>query len=140
VSVQAQILNLLKRLQAEFQLSYLFISHDVSVVSYIANEVAVMYLGRIVEHGDVETILQSPSHPYTQGLMSAVPRIENEGEKGGGRPVLQVKGDLPSPANPPAGCHFHPRCPRVMAQCRERYPSVRELSHGHSTRCHLYDE
>jgi peptide/nickel transport system ATP-binding protein len=140
VSVQAQILNLLKRLQAEFQLSYLFITHDVSVVSYIANEVAVMYLGRIVEHGDVETILQSPSHPYTQGLMSAVPRIENEGENGGGRPVLQVKGDLPSPANPPAGCHFHPRCPRVMAQCRERYPSVRELSHGHSTRCHLYDE
>jgi peptide/nickel transport system ATP-binding protein len=140
VSVQAQILNLLKRLQEEFQLSYLFITHDVSVVSYIADEVAVMYLGRIVEHGGVETILRAPSHPYTQALMSAVPRIEADGRNGRGREVLRVEGDLPSPANPPAGCHFHPRCPKVMPVCLESYPPGRELSVGHSTRCHLYHE
>jgi peptide/nickel transport system ATP-binding protein len=140
VSVQAQILNLLKRLQVEFQLSYLFITHDVSVVSYIANEVAVMYLGRIVEHGGVETILRSPSHPYTQALMSAVPRIEEEGGNGRGRKVIHVEGDLPSPASPPAGCHFHPRCSKVMPVCLERYPASTQLSIGHSTRCHLYDE
>jgi peptide/nickel transport system ATP-binding protein len=140
VSVQAQILNLLKGLQDELQLSYLFITHDVSVVSYIANEVAVMYLGRIVEHGDVETILRSPSHPYTQALMSAVPRIEKNGGNGGERKVIRVQGDLPSPASPPAGCHFHPRCSKVMPVCLESYPAGRELSAGHSTRCHLYDE
>jgi peptide/nickel transport system ATP-binding protein len=140
VSVQAQILNLLKRLQEEFGLSYLFITHDVSVVSYIAHEVAVMYLGRIVEHGSVETILRSPSHPYTQALMMAVPRIEEQGNKKRGREVLRVEGDLPSPANPPAGCHFHPRCSKVMPVCLESYPAPKELSAGHSTRCHLYDE
>jgi peptide/nickel transport system ATP-binding protein len=139
VSVQAQILNLLKRLQDELQLSYLFITHDVSVVSYIADEVAVMYLGRIVEQGDVETILRSPSHPYTQALMSAVPRIEKSGGNGNERKVIRVEGDLPSPANPPAGCHFHPRCSRVMPVCLESYPAGKELSVGHSTRCHLYD-
>jgi peptide/nickel transport system ATP-binding protein len=140
VSVQAQILNLLKRLQEELQLSYLFITHDVSVVSYIANEVAVMYLGRIVEYGDVETILRSPSHPYTQALMSAVPRIEARAGNGSGRKVIRVQGDLPSAANPPAGCHFHPRCSKVMPVCLESYPARTELSIGHSTRCHLYGE
>jgi len=99
-----------------------------------------MYLGRIVEHGDVETILRSPSHPYTQALMSAVPRIENNGGNGGERKVIRVQGDLPSPASPPAGCHFHPRCSKVMPVCLESYPAGRELSAGHSTRCHLYDE
>jgi len=143
VSVQAQILNLLKGLQDALQLSYLFITHDVSVVSYIANEVAVMYLGRIVEHGDVETILRSPSHPYTQALMSAVPRIEenaDEADKGKGRKVIRVQGDLPSAASPPAGCHFHPRCSKVMPVCRESYPARTQLAIGHSTRCHLYDD
>jgi peptide/nickel transport system ATP-binding protein len=140
VSVQAQILNLLKRLQEELQLSYLFITHDVSVVSYIANEVAVMYLGRIVEYGDVETILRSPSHPYTQALMSAVPRIDERAGNGGGRKVIRVQGDLPSAASPPAGCHFHPRCSKVMPVCLESYPARTELSIGHSTRCHLYGE
>ena len=139
VSVQAQILNLLKRLQDELQLSYLFITHDVSVVSYIADEVAVMYLGRIVEHGDVETILRRPSHPYTEALMSAVPRIEDDGGNRSGRKVLRVEGDLPSPARPPAGCHFHPRCPRALPVCLERYPARRDLGNGHSTRCHLYE-
>ena len=140
VSVQAQILNLLKRLQDELQLSYLFITHDVSVVSYIADEVAVMYLGRIVEHGDVGTILRNPSHPYTKALMSAVPRIEDDGANGGGRKVIRVQGDLPSPASPPAGCHFHPRCSKVMPVCLESYPARAELGEGHSARCHLYDE
>jgi len=140
VSVQAQILNLLKRLQDELQLSYLFITHDVSVVSYIANEVAVMYLGRIVEQGDVETILRSPSHPYTQALMSAVPTIVKNGGNGSERKVIRVEGDLPSPASPPAGCHFHPRCSKVMPVCLESYPAGRNLSVGHSARCHLYDD
>ena len=140
VSVQAQILNLLKRLQAELALSYLFITHDVSVVSYIADQVAVMYLGRIVEHGDVETILGSPSHPYTKALMSAVPRIENDPGSARGRKVIRVDGDLPSPADPPAGCHFHPRCSEAMPVCLKSYPARAELEKGHSTRCHLYDE
>jgi len=139
VSVQAQILNLLKRLQDELALSYLFITHDVSVVSYIAHEVAVMYLGRIVEHGDVETILGRPSHPYTQALMSAVPRVAEEDGNGEGRKIIRVEGDLPSPASPPAGCHFHPRCSRVLPVCLESYPASTEVSTGHSTRCHLYD-
>jgi peptide/nickel transport system ATP-binding protein len=139
VSVQAQILNLLKRLQGELQLSYLFITHDVSVVSYMADEVAVMYLGRIVEHGDVETVLRRPAHPYTEALMSAVPRLEDDGGNGGGRKVIHVGGDLPSPARPPAGCHFHPRCPRALPVCLESYPARRELENGHSTRCHLYE-
>ncbi len=139
VSVQAQILNLLRRLQDELALSYLFITHDVSVVSYIAHEVAVMYLGRIVEHGDVETILGGPSHPYTQALMSAVPRIAQGDEEGGGKKIINLEGDLPSPASPPGGCHFHPRCARVLPVCLESYPASREVSAGHSTRCHLYD-
>ena len=109
------------------------------MVSYIADEVAVMYLGRIVEHGDVETVLRRPAHPYTEALMSAVPRLEDNGGKGAGRKVIHVGGDLPSPAKPPAGCHFHPRCPRALPVCLESYPARRELENGHSIRCHLYE-
>jgi len=135
VSVQAQILNLLKTLQQEMGLAYLFITHNLSVVEYIAHEVSVMYLGRIVEHGTVEEILRDPKHPYTQALLSAVPRIDGEG-----RERIRLKGDLPSPSNPPQGCHFSPRCPFVMERCKTSYPSVVEHSLTHSSRCYLFEE
>ncbi|MCB1760905.1 MAG: ATP-binding cassette domain-containing protein [Gammaproteobacteria bacterium] len=131
VSVQAQVLNLLKSLQREHGLAYLFITHDISVVSYLAHRVAVMYLGRIVEQGSVDEVLESPSHPYTQALLSAVPRIESEA----GRKVIVLQGDMPSPANPPQGCHFHPRCSRAVAACRSAYPQEVHISASHSARC-----
>jgi peptide/nickel transport system ATP-binding protein len=133
VSVQAQILNLLKSLQDEMGLSYLFITHNLAVVEYIAHEVCVMYLGRIVERGTTEEVLHSPRHPYTQALLSAVPRID-----GKGREYVKLEGDLPSPANPPQGCHFAPRCPLAMAVCAT-YPEATKISATHGVRCHLYD-
>jgi peptide/nickel transport system ATP-binding protein len=134
VSVQAQILNLLKSLQRDLGLSYLFITHNLAVVEYLAHEVAVMYLGRIVERGTAEEVLRSPKHPYTQALLAAVPKIE----AGGGREVVRLEGELPSPVNPPSGCHFHPRCPKVMPECREQYPENFELSDTHNVACWLY--
>jgi len=134
VSVQAQIINLLKGLQDRHQLSYLFITHNISVVEYLAHEVAVMYLGRIVERGRVEEVLKNPKHPYTQALLSAVPVIE----QGGAREVIRLTGDLPSPSDPPPGCHFHPRCPRAMPICREVWPQEGSFSQTHRTSCHLY--
>ncbi|HUL92453.1 MAG TPA: dipeptide ABC transporter ATP-binding protein [Burkholderiales bacterium] len=134
VSVQAQILNLLKSLQRELGLSYLFITHNIAVVEYLAHEVAVMYLGRIVERGTMEEVLRSPRHPYTQALLAAVPKIE----AGGAREVIRLEGELPSPVNPPAGCHFNPRCPKVMPECRERYPENFSLSDTRSVACWLY--
>ena len=135
VSVQAQILNLLKDLQDRLGLAYLFITHNISVVEFLAQEVAVMYLGRIVETGPVEQVLRAPRHPYTQALLSAVPTVEKES----GRTVIRLTGELPSPANPPKGCHFHPRCMQAMAVCREVYPEAREWE-GRQLCCHLYDE
>jgi len=132
VSVQAQILNLLQDLQSELGLSYLFITHDLSVVSYLADRVAVMYLGRIVEEGEVQEVLDSPRHPYTQALLSAVPSIE----PGSQTKVIRLQGDLPSPSSPPAGCHFHPRCPRAVPECARSYPQRTELSATHEVRCH----
>ncbi len=132
VSVQAQILNLLKALQQELGLSYLFITHNLAVVEYLAHEVCVMYLGRIVERGTTQEMLQSPKHPYTQALLSAVPRID-----GKGREFIKLEGDLPSPANPPAGCHFAPRCARVMPVCTS-YPGVTHISDTHAVCCHLF--
>ena len=135
VSVQAQILNLLKRLQQELGLAYLFITHDISVVEYLAHDIAVMYLGRIIEQGRVEKVLNAPSHPYTQALLSAVPAIKNvKGEK------QRLTGELPSPINPPQGCHFNPRCPSVMAQCRSNYPARTMLDEHHFVRCFLHSE
>ena len=133
VSVQAQILNLLKELQTEFGISYLFITHNISVVAYLADEVAVMYLGRIVERGTVEEGLQNPLHPYTQALLSAVPTIDQESKQ----EMLRLAGDIPSPINPPTGCHFHPRCPYVMPECRENYPGVFAKTDSHTAHCYL---
>ncbi|PLX59843.1 ABC transporter ATP-binding protein [Sedimenticola selenatireducens] len=131
VSVQAQILNLLKRLQNSRGLAFLFITHNLSVVSYLADEVAVMYLGRIVERGEVGQLLAAPKHPYTQALLSAVPVADPDLK----REVIRLEGDMPSPANPPVGCHFHPRCPVAMPQCRERYPDLIRLNDGRQVSC-----
>jgi peptide/nickel transport system ATP-binding protein len=136
VSVQAQILNLLKGLQDELGLAYLFITHNMSVVEYLAHTVAVMYLGRIVEQGTVEDVLKSPKHPYTQALLSAVPTLDETTQ----RDVIRLQGDLPSPVNPPQGCHFHPRCPHAMDICRQHYPRYTKLSDSHRTNCFLYGE
>ncbi len=133
VSVQAQILNLLTDLQAQLGLAYLFITHNITVVDYLAQEVAVMYLGRILEYGTVDEVLRSARHPYTQALLAAAPRIE--AGLYGNREYVRVAGDPPSPARPPAGCHFHPRCPRAEMRCREAYPEPVALSATHSVRC-----
>ncbi|HWH46529.1 MAG TPA: ABC transporter ATP-binding protein, partial [Burkholderiales bacterium] len=134
VSVQAQILNLLKDLQGRLGIAYLFITHNMSVVEYLAHEVAVMYLGRIVEQGTVDEVLGSPKHPYTRALLSAVPSVDPATR----REIIRLQGDLPSPVNPPSGCHFHPRCPQAMPECRQVYPGTSTLSATHTTRCHLY--
>lgn len=133
VSVQAQTLNLLKQLQTEFSLSYLFITHNLSVVNYLAHDVAVMYLGRIVEQGGVDEVMQNPQHPYTKALLSAIPGVE----KHTSRPFIQLEGELPSPINPPSGCHFHPRCPEVMSICRTSYPKKSYLNRNNYVACHL---
>ncbi len=134
VSVQAQILNLLKQLQRDLGLAYLFITHNIAVVEYLAHEVAVMYLGRIVERGTVDAVLRTPKHPYTQALLSAVPALDQAGE----RKIIRLQGELPSPADPPSGCHFHPRCPQAMAQCKLDYPEAIRLSENHEVSCLLY--
>lgn len=136
VSVQAQILNLLKTLQDDLGLAYLFITHNFGVVKYLAHEVAVMYLGRIVERGTVDDVLRSPRNPYTQALLSAVPspRVEETQE------IIRLVGEMPSPANPPSGCHFHPRCRHAVDACRVTYPDTSRLTATHSVRCHLFEE
>jgi peptide/nickel transport system ATP-binding protein len=135
VSVQAQTLNLLKQLQLDYQLSYLFITHNLSVVDYLADDIAVMYLGRIVEHGPAEQIMTDPKHPYTEALLSAVPMIE----KTTGREIIKLQGELPSPIQPPNGCHFHPRCPHAMDICKQSYPGVTTLEGGREVKCYLYE-
>ncbi len=135
VSVQAQILNLLKSLQQKFELSYLFITHNLAVVEYLAHEVCVMYLGRIVERGTAAEVLRAPKHPYTRALLSAVPRIDGER-----RERIRLEGDLPSPANPPPGCHFAPRCAQAMERCGKEYPPATSHSPTHTVHCHLYSD
>ncbi len=132
VSVQAQILNLLRELQDNLGLSYLFITHNMGVVEYLAHDVAVMYLGRIVERGRVEEVFGEPQHPYTQALLSAVPVVNGDQTA-----RIVLGGDIPSPSRPPSGCHFHPRCPKAGARCREEYPAESPLSGTHVVRCHL---
>ena len=136
VSVQAQILNLLKELQQKLALPYLFITHNISVVAYLVDEVAVMYLGRIVEQGRVREVLENPQHPYTRALLSAVPVPDPAHQ----REVIQLQGDMPSPSSPPAGCHFHPRCPQADKLCRTAYPERVQVSTTHQVSCWLIDK
>lgn len=133
VSIQAQIVNLLQDLQREFGIAYLFISHDLSVVRHISDDVAVMYLGRIVEHADVRTIFEAPRHPYTKALLSAVSIPDPETERSRQRIIL--KGDLPSPANPPSGCRFRTRCPEVGDQCANIDPQMTVVGPCHEAAC-----
>ena len=134
VSVQAQILNLLRSLQVDFNLTYLFITHNLAVVEYFADEVAVMYLGRIVERGTTEEIFDSPKHPYTRALLSAVPKMDEQT----GVEKIRLEGDVPSPINRPVGCHFHPRCSEVMPVCKDEYPDAINFTQTHSCHCYLY--
>jgi oligopeptide transport system ATP-binding protein len=133
VSIQAQVINLLEDLQDTFRLTYVFIAHDLSVVEHISTRIAVMYLGRIVEIAPARKLYTSPRHPYTEALLSAVP-IPDPAVK---RKRVVLQGDVPNPIRPPAGCHFHPRCPHVMERCRVETPLLREIEPGRKAACHL---
>jgi peptide/nickel transport system ATP-binding protein len=132
VSIQAQVLNLFMQLRADFGLTYLFISHDLGVVRHVADRVAILYLGRIVELAPAEELFASPNHPYTQALLAEVPRVET-----GKRQFKPIEGEIPSPLNPPSGCHFHPRCPLAMARCKTERPALKEVAPGRLSACHL---
>ena len=136
VSIQAQIVNLMMDLQEEFNLSYLFVAHDLAVVEHISHRVAVMYLGRIVEMTDKTSLFEMPLHPYTEALLSAAP-IARSGARNRRRIILT--GDVPSPISPPSGCHFHTRCPYATARCKAEAPVLREIMPGHVAACHLHD-
>ena len=136
VSIQAQIINLLKDLQREMNLAYLFISHDLSVVKFISDKIGVMYLGAMVEFGTKEEIFQNPLHPYTKALFSAIPDPDPDSRM----ERIVLSGDIPSPANPPKGCRFHTRCPHATEKCKCEAPTYREHAPGHFAACHLLDE
>ncbi len=136
VSIQAQIINLLKKLQQEMNLTYLFISHDLSVVKFISDKIGVMYLGSMVEFGSKEEIFANPLHPYTQALFSAIPQPDPDYKMN----RIILKGDIPSPANPPKGCRFHTRCPKAMDICSEIAPEYQDFGNGHCAACHLLNK
>jgi peptide/nickel transport system ATP-binding protein len=136
VSVQAQVLNLLLELQQRLHLTYLFVAHDLTVVRHISDRVAVMYVGRIVEMAPTPSIFAHPRHPYTAALMKAVPIADPRVASGD----VALQGEVASPANPPSGCYFHPRCPFVVDACRTDPPALREVAPGHLVRCHRADE
>ena len=132
VSIQAQVLNLFIRLREELRLSYLFISHDLGVIRHVSDRVVVMYLGRIVESAAAAELYAHPNHPYTEALILEVPRIDARRRR-----YVPIRGEIPSPLAPPAGCHFHPRCPKAFARCRTERPQLREVAPGHLSACHL---
>jgi len=136
VSVQAQTLNILKDLQKEMNLTYLFISHNLSVIKHMSDRIAVMYLGKIVEMAEKRSLFKNQLHPYTQALFSAIPIPDPEVKQN----RIILGGDVPSPVNPPSGCHFHPRCPFAMPKCREKEPKLIELENGHFVACHLVSD
>ena len=135
VSIQAQIINLFMDLRRDLNLTYLFISHDLGVVQHIADRVVIMYLGRVVETAPTETLFSAPRHPYTQALLHEMPRISTEKRAFG-----VIKGEIPSPLNPPQGCHFHPRCPFAMPRCKAERPLLRPAGDGVTAACHLLDK
>ena len=134
VSIQAQVLNLFMDLRDQFHLTYLFISHDLGVVRHLSNRVVVMYLGRVVEIAPTEQLFAQPNHPYTQALLTEVPRIDRRRRK-----FVPIKGEIPSALAPPTGCHFHPRCPHAMPRCSIEIPALREIAPGRWSACHLND-
>jgi peptide/nickel transport system ATP-binding protein len=134
VSIQAQVLNLFMDLRRDLRLTYLFISHDLGVVEHLSDRVVIMYLGRVVEIAPTEALFRAPNHPYTQALLANVPRLE--GRK---RRFEAIKGEIPSPLDPPSGCHFHPRCPFALARCRAERPALKEIAPGRWSACHLND-
>ena len=134
VSIQAQVLNLFIKLRDELDLTYLFISHDLGVVRHISDRVLIMYLGRIVESAPTDAVFARANHPYTQALLASAPKLEV-----GKATYFAVKGEIPSPLNPPSGCHFHPRCPHAMPRCSVEKPLLREIAPGHLSACHLND-
>ncbi|MCB1741923.1 MAG: ATP-binding cassette domain-containing protein, partial [Gammaproteobacteria bacterium] len=138
VSVQAQTLNLLNRLKAKYNLTYVFVAHDLSVVEYICDRVAVMYVGKIVEIGDRDSIFRKPLHPYTEALMSAVPQPDPNLR--GKRRRVRLKGEVADPANPPTGCYFHPRCAHATDRCKTEAPPLRDMGNGHKSACHYAGE
>jgi peptide/nickel transport system ATP-binding protein len=134
VSIQAQILNLLKDLQKKLGLTYLFISHNLAVVEHLSDRVAIMYLGRLVEIAPADELFAHPNHPYTQALLAEVPKLD-----AARRVYKPIAGELPSPLDPPTGCAFHPRCPHVMPRCKVERPALKEVAAGHISACHLND-
>jgi peptide/nickel transport system ATP-binding protein len=135
VSIQAQVINLFSRLREELGLTYLFISHDLGVVEHLSDRVVIMYLGRVVEVANTEELFEKPNHPYTIALLGEVPRIDNRG-----RQFMPIKGEIPSPLDPPPGCHFHPRCPHATERCRTEQPVLKEIAPGRISACHLNDD
>ncbi len=132
VSIQAQVLNLFMDLREQLNLTYLFISHDLSVVEHISNRVQIMYLGRVVESASTKELFKEPNHPYTQALLNEVPRLDLRK-----RNYTPVSGEIPSPLDPPSGCHFHPRCPHATSKCRNEMPVLKEIAPGRASACFL---